>query len=309
MFVGIDVSKDNLDVAFGDEPVVRVAYTDAAVAELVAQLASRPVELIVLEATGGLERGLVAALGAAELPVVMVNARQVRDFARATGELAKTDRLDARLLALFGERVRPARRPLTDEATQQLAGLVARRRQLIDMMVAEQNRLQRASGRVARNLEAHIKWLEVALERVDREIDDTIRKSPMWRAKENLLRGVPGIGPAVSRILIGSLPELGRLNRREIAKLAGLAPLANDSGTRHGRRCIWGGRADVRSALYMASLSAIRCNPVLRAFYQRLLASGKAKKAALIACARRLLTILNAMVRHGQPWQNLAPQA
>lgn len=310
MYVGIDVSKEKLDVAFSSAgEVLTLPYTEAGLRELLERLGAVDVELAVLEATGGLERMLTATLATHAIPLAVVNPRQVRDFARATGELAKTDRLDARMIALFGERIRPEARPLPDEATEALDDLVTRRRQLIEMLTAETNRLGTARGRARKNIQGHIRWLERALGEVDDELDETISRSPLWRARENLLRSVPGIGPVASRTLLAELPELGRLSRREIAKLVGVAPLARDSGKRRGRRSIWGGRASVRSALYMATLTAARHNPTIRAFYERLLARGKAKKVALVACMRKLLTILNAMVKQSTHWNpELAPR-
>lgn len=304
MYVGIDLSKDQLDVAFSSAgESAAFPHDEAGIAALVKRLrGSGDLTLVVLEATGGLERALVSALAAAEIAVAVVNPRQVRDFARATGELAKTDRLDARILALFGERIQPPVRAPREGFTEQLAALVARRRQVLEMLTAERNRLHRASPAVQKGLREHIRWLERALDKVEGEMDQALQRSPLWRAKENLLRGVPGIGPSVSRTLLADLPELGTLNRREIAKLSGLAPLARDSGRRHAPRAIWGGRASVRSALYMAAVTATRCNPVIKPFYERLLAQGKPKKLALVACARRLLVITNAMLRDERPW-------
>ena len=301
--VGIDVAKAELVVAVrpgGDRWTVP---NDAAgVARLRARLQELAPTLVVLEATGGYERAAVAALAAAQMPVVVANPRQVRDFARATGQLAKTDRIDAETLALFAERVRPTPRPLADEASAALDALLTRRRQLVGMRGAERNRLEHAPPAVARGIRTHIRWLERQLSVVDRDLDDMIHQSPVWRAKEDLLRSVPGVGPIVSRTLLGELPELGQLNRRRIAALAGVAPFACDSGTLRGRRVVWGGRASVRAALYMSALVATRWNPVIRAFYQRLLAAGKPKKVALVACMRKLLTILNVMLRTNTPW-------
>ena len=262
--------------------------------------------LIVLEATGGYETALVVALAAAALPVVVANPRQVHDFGKATGQLAKTDRLDAQLLALFAERVQPAPRPVPDAALQQLAALSTRRRQLLDMLTAERNRLEHAAAPVRRELTRHIHWLERRVTAVDRDLEGTLQKSPVWRAKEHLLRSAPGVGPVVSRTLLTDLPELGQLNRKEIAALVGVAPLARDSGTLRCKRVIWGGRAPVRAVLYMGALVAAHRNPVIRAFYRRLLALGKPKKVALVACMRKLLTILNAMMRTNTLWQEMS---
>jgi transposase len=263
-------------------------------------------ELIVLEATGGYELPCTAALVAAGLPVVVVNPRQVRDFARSTGQLAKTDRIDATMLALFGERVRPAIREIPGPELQALEALVARRRQLLEMRTAEQNRLGQAVGRhqraVKQSLKKHLHYLDRELAITETDLSDRIRQSPVWRERDDLLQSVPGIGAIVAHTLVAEVPELGRLNRREIAKLVGLAPLNHDSGTWRGRRATYGGRTTVRAALYMASLSAIRYNSVIRAFYQRLRTVGKPKKVALVACMRKLLTIINHMLRTGQRW-------
>lgn len=256
-----------------------------------------------LEATGGFEHVIVAAVASAGLPVVVANPRQVRDFGRAIGQLAKTDRIDAALLALFAERVRPEPRPLPDAAAQALEAVLTRRRQLLEMLTAERNRLGFARApQIRRGIQQHIRWLERQLVDVDRDLAHAIQASPVWRATEDLLRSVPGIGPIVSRTLIGELPELGRLSRKQIAALVGVAPLARDSGTLRGKRLIWGGRAAVRAVLYMGALVATRHNPVIRAFYQKLRTAGKPAKVALTACMRKLLVILNAMVRTETPW-------
>jgi transposase len=238
------------------------------------------------------------------VPLVVANPRQIRDFARATGQLAKTDRIDADTLALFAERVRPEPRPLADDATRALEALLTRRRQVLDMLTAERHRLEHALPAIRRDLNQHIRWLERRLRDVDHDLDQMIQSSPVWRAKEDLLRSAPGIGPIVSRTLIGDLPELGTLNRKQIAALVGVAPLARDSGTLKSKRLVYGGRAPVRAALYMAALVASRRNPAIRAFYQRLIAAGKPPKLALTACMRKLLTILNAMVKTETPWRS-----
>jgi transposase len=255
---------------------------------------------------GGLATPLVGVLAAAGLPVVVVNPRQVRDFARASGRLAKTDALDAQILAQFAEVMRPPERPLPDAATQALAALVARRRQLIEMLTAEKNRLSSGPKAVRANLQAHIAWLERALGDSDRDLAEAIRQSPLWQEQAALLRSMPGIGPVMSTTLLANLPELGTLTNKQIAALAGVAPLNRDSGTWRGQRMVWGGRAPIRATLYMAALVAARYNPVIRAFYRRLCANGKAKKVALIACMRKLLVILNAMVKHRTPWREQA---
>jgi len=236
------------------------------------------------------------------LPIVVINPRQARDFARATGRLAKTDALDAAVLAHFAEAIRPTPRPLPDETAQQLAALVARRRQLVEMRTAENNRLHGTAPNLRPRINRHIAWLDQELETINQDLETMIQSSPLWRAKEELLRSVPGVGPTVARTLVAELPELGHLNRKEIAALVGVAPLNRDSGTLRGRRAIWGGRASVRLVLYMAALVASRRNPVIKAFYDRLLAAGKTPKVALVACMRKLLTILNTMLNHGTSW-------
>ena len=303
IFVGIDVSKARLDIAIRPSGENESVTNDkAGIEALIKRLGEIQPALIVLEATGGIERGLTRALTSAELPIVVVNPRQVRDFAKATGQLAKTDSIDAVVLARFGEAVRPALRPLPDEVTLELRALIARRRQITEMMVAERNRLSGASKSVRKRIDAHIRWLESELQRADKDLDQSIRQSPIWQANEDLLKSVPGIGPVVSRTLLAELPELGTLNRKQIAALVGIAPLNRDSGTLRGRRTIWGGRASVRAVLYMAALVASRRNAVIRAFYKRLRNAGKAPKVALVACMRKLLTILNAMIKHKTRW-------
>ena len=309
IFIGIDVAKVGMDVAV--RPVDdrwEVSNDDAGIRQLLSRLKTLKPSLVLLEATGGLELPLVAALAGEELPVVVVNPRQVRDFARATGKLAKTDALDAAVLAHFGEAVRPPVRPLRDADTQVLSSLVARRHQLIAMLVSEKNRLSAATSVTVRlRIEAHIEWLDRELDDLDRDLQQTIRNSPVWREKDDLLRTVPGVGQQLSLTLLAYLPELGRLDRKQIAALVGVAPFNRDSGTLRGRRTVWGGRARVRATLYMGALVASRFNPVIRDFYQRLLATGKPKKVALTACMRKLLVILNSMLKHGSAWCDLSP--
>jgi transposase len=303
IFVGIDVSKARLDVAVCPSGQSEsVTNDEAGIKTLVKRLGEIQPALIVLEATGGVERQLTRALVNAELPVVVINPRQVRDFAKATGQLAKTDSIDALVLARFAEAVRPALRPLPDEVTLELRALIARRRQLTEMIVAERNRLGGASKTVRKRIDAHVRWLEAELQRADGDLDQSIRQSPIWQEKEDLLRSIPGIGPVISRTLLAELPELGGLNRKQIASLVGIAPLNRDSGTLRGRRAIWGGRATVRAALYMAALVASRRNSVISVFYKRLRTAGKAPKVALVACMRKLLTIINSMITHKTRW-------
>ncbi len=305
VFVGIDVAKDRLDVhVLPSREAFAVARDGEGLAGLVERLRAMAPALIVSEATGGFEQVVAGALGAAGLPIVVVNPRQIRDFARATGKLAKTDRLDAEAIALFAERVRPALRPLPDDQARLLGELVARRRQVIEMIVAEGNRARLLeSQRLKKRIERHRGVLRDELTEIDAELGDAIRGTPIWREKEDLLKSVPGVGPALARTLIAELPELGTLNRKKIAALVGVAPFNRDSGTLRGQRTVWGGRASIRAALYMAALVASRFNPVIAGFYRRLLAAGKPKKLALTACMRKLLTILNAMIRDKTPWQ------
>jgi transposase len=311
VFVGIDVSKDTLDgYARPGRQTFGPPNTEDGIAALVGQLTALRPERIVLEATGGRERPLVAALLQARLPVVVVNPRQARDFARATGRLSKTDALDAAALAHFAEAIRPELRPLPDADQQALSDLLARRRQLLQMRVAEANRLGTATAKaIRRDLEQHLKWLDRRLTGIEADLDAAIQASPAWKANADLLQTVPGVGPQVSRTLLAELPELGRLDGRHLAGLAGLAPRNRDSGRQRGRRHIAGGRAAVRAALYQASLSAVRFNPPLKAFYERLRGAGKPAKVALVAVARKLLTILNALVREGCPWDEKAARS
>lgn len=304
MFIGIDVAKAQL--AFACRPsgeTGTVPNNDVGIRELAARCQALAPTLLVLEATGGYEAAVVAALVTAGLPVVVANPRQVRDFAKATGQLAKTDALDARVLALFAERVRPAPRPLPDAAAQALDALLTRRRQLVEMLTAERNRLLVARPPVRRDLQQHIRFLERRLREVDDDLHTAVKASPAWRVKDDLLQSVPGVGRVVSLTLLAELPELGRLSHKEIAALVGVAPLNRDSGTLRGKRLVYGGRAPVRAVLYMAALVASKCNPVIRAFYRRLRAAGKPAKVALTACMRKLLIILNAMARSGTPWR------
>jgi transposase len=303
VFVGIDVSKARLEVALCPlNECFGVAYDQAGLAELVGRLKGVSPQLVVLEATGGLQNVAAAELHMAGFTVAVVNPRQVRDFARSTGRLAKTDVLDAAVLARFAEAVKPSPRPLPDEQTRALMELCNRRRQLLEMLTAERNRYARASKSLRKEITPHISWLEKRVGRLDRELDLAVRNSPLWREKEDLLRSVPGVGKVLCLNLLAHLPELGALNRKQIAALVGVAPLNCDSGTRRGKRMIWGGRANVRDVLYMAALTGSRYNPALRTFYQRLRDHGKPPKVALTACMRKLLVILNAMLKHRTPW-------
>lgn len=302
-YVGLDVAKAHLDLAVRPSGAThRVPHDERGLTALIAYLQPVAPTLVVLEATGGYEADVAAALALAGFAVAVVNPRQVRDFARATGRLAKTDALDAAVLAWFAEAVQPEPRPLPDAAHQALTALVVRRRQLVEMLTAERNRLPLAQGRIRRDVQTHIHFLEQRLKEANDDLQQLLRASPLWRTAEQLLRSVPGIGPASSAVLIAELPELGHLPTRPLAALVGIAPLNRDSGTRSGPRTIWGGRAGVRGALYMATLVATRHNPVIAAFYRRLLAAGKPRKVALIAAMHKLLTILNAIMRSQRPW-------
>ncbi len=308
VYVGIDVSKDRLDGAVRPTGARwQVANDEAGIATLLDHVAAVTPTLVVLEASGGYERPIAAALVAAGWAVAVVNPRHVRDFAKATGTLAKTDALDAQVLAHFAEAVRPRVQPTPDELVQALRALLARRRQVVGMFVAEKNRRPGAAMRA--RLEAHVAFLEAELAALDQEVAQAIRRSSAWRATAALLRSAPGVGPVVATTLLAELPELGTLDRKRVAALVGVAPFNRDSGTRRGRRAVWGGRASVRAVLYMATVVAVRHNPVIKAFYERLLTAGKAKKVALTACMRKLLTMLNAMLKHRTPWGQQAPLA
>jgi transposase len=303
-YVGIDVAKATLDVAIGsDGELVQVENNEAGIARLLERLGEVEPTLVVLEATGGYETVVAGAIVGRGIAVAVVNPRQVRDFAKATGVLAKTDRIDARVLARFAEAVRPEPRPLPTAEAKELEEYLSRRRQLVDMLTMEKNRQSIATTeRMKKSLKKHIDWLEEALRRANDDIDKAIRNSPAWREQEDLLRSVPGIGPVSARTMLAELPELGRLNRKKIAALVGVAPLNRDSGTLQGSRTCWGGRASVRQVLYMAAVTAVRCNPVIRRTYAALRTRGKKHKVALVACMRKLLTILTAMVRDQRRW-------
>ena len=302
VFVGIDVSKAQLDLAFRPEAKFSAPNDEVGCAQVLARLRATPPTLVVLEATGGLEIPLTGVLAAAGVPVAVVNPRQVRDFAKATGKLAKTDALDAQMLARFADVMRPEPRPLPDAETRALAALLSRRRQLVKMLTAERNRLMSVLTPVRKSLRTHIAWLERAIQQTDTALTEAIRQSPVWREKEELLQSTPGVGPVVTTTLLATLPELGTLTGKQISALVGVAPFNRDSGMLRGTRTVWGSRAQVRAVLYMGALVATRFNPVIRAFYQRLCAAGKAKKVALTACMRKLLTILNARMKHRTRW-------
>jgi transposase len=304
IFVGIDISKAWLDIAVHErQETFRASNDEVGIAGLVKRLKKLKASLIVVEPTGGFEMQVVAELTHAGLPVAVVNAKRVRDFARATGQMAKTDKLDAKVLAHFAAAVRPAVRSLRTEQEEQLTALMTRRRQVIDMLTVEKNRLVTVRAKMRSEIEAHIHWLSSSLKELDQEIEEFVESLPVWKEKDALLQSVPGVGRVSSATLLGMLPELGLLNRQEIAALVGVAPVNKDSGKKRGRRRVYGGRADVRSVLYMAALSAKKFNPVIRKFYERLIQHGKEKKVALTACMRKLLVILNAMLRSNQPWR------
>ncbi len=302
-YIGIDVSKATLDVALlPDGESWTVTNDDQGLTELTPRLVALAPALIVLEATGGFEMLAALTLAKVGLPIAVVNPHQVRDFARAMGHLAKTDALDAGMLATFAQRVRPEPRPLPDDAAQLLEGLLTRRRQLVEMLTAEKNRLGFARGPVKRDISQHIRWLEKRLADVDHDLHEAVTASPLYQAKAALLRSVPGVGPVTTFTLLATLPELGHLSRRQIAALVGVAPINRDSGAQRGKRMVWGGRAPVRAALYMAALVSLKHHPVLRVFYHRLCAAGKPFKVAVTACLRKLLTILNAMLHQNRRW-------
>ena len=303
-FVGIDVSKDRLDIALKlSEESWSIPYNEASLTGLADRLKAVNPTLIVLEATGGFEVAVTAFLAAASLPVVVMNPRQVRDFAKSTGRLAKTDAIDAHILAQFGQAVRPPIRPLSDHQAKGLQALVARRRQIVEMIVIEKNRFRAALPALRPEIKEHIRWLQQRLSQMNDQLQALIREMPLWREKDDLLRSAPGVGPQLSVSLISGLPELGSLGRKQIAALVGVAPMNRDSGAFRGKRTVWGGRAHIRATLYMVTLTAIRKNPSIRDFYQRLRKAGKAPKVAITACMRKLLTILNAMMKHKTPYR------
>jgi transposase len=302
-FVGVDVSKDALDVAVFEGPSWQMPNDEEGLPALVEQLGSRPVRLVVLEASGGLEVPIAAALASAKVAVAVVNPRQVRDFARATGQLAKTDRLDAQVIARFAEAVKPDPRPLPDAQARELDALVTRRKQVAEMIVMETNRLKQALPTLRPVIQAHIEWLRGQRGQLDAQLDQVVKESPLWLEREELYCSMIGVGQVTAHILIADLPELGTVSNKRISALGGLAPLNRDSGTIRGRRIIWGGRKRVRTALYMAAVAAARYNPIIRAYYESLLARGKERKVALVACMHKMLITLNAMARSGRKWE------
>jgi transposase len=303
-YVGIDVSKATLDVAIGDEKPFQLSNSREGLDQLLSRLRSREVALIVLEATGGLEAPGAATLAAAGMPVAVINPRQARDFAKATGRLAKTDRIDAEVLAHFAEAVRPEARPLPSAEVRALDALLSRRQQLLEMQVMESNRLGSCADPAVRaGLERHLAWLKAEVADADRSLAEAVKVSPAWRQRDELLRSIPGLGPVSSLTLLAALPELGALEGGKLSALVGLAPFADDSGTHRGARHVRGGRAAVRRVLYLAALSAVRHNPALKAFRDRLAARGKKAKVILTAVARKLLVIANAVIRTGRPWE------
>ena len=303
-YAGIDISKDYLDIAIlPARETNRYPNDEKGIEELVSSLKHLPLEGIVIEPTGGYEAPIAAALSSEKLPVSIVNARQIRDYAKATGKLAKTDRIDALIMAEFAERIKPSLRPLKSEETEEFKAIINRQRQLKDMITAELNRKTMAPKPLKANIQAHIDWMKKELNDLDKDLKQRIETSPVWKVKDNLLQSIPGVGIILSTTVLGHLPELGNLNRRQIAALVGVAPFNRDSGYMKGNRSIWGGRATVRKVLYMATLVSTRFNPVIKEFYVSLVGRGKAKKVAIVACMRRLLTIMNAILKSGRVWQ------
>lgn len=308
VIVGIDVGKTNLDVAVAGNGSVREWSNDERGRRVLSGwLSEQEVELVVLEASGGIEAALVSELVEAGIPVAVVNPTRVRAFARAAGQLAKTDPIDARVIARFGATMKPKAKAIRDQAQLALSQQVTRRRQMVQMVTAEKNRAQTALGAMKEQIERHIAWLQSEIEHLENEINQAIMADPIWQETAERLQSTPGVGAITAATLVAELPELGRLNRQKITALVGLAPFNHDSGKRRGQRRIFGGRASVRTVLYMAALSAIKCNPVIRSFYQRLIAKGKPKKVAITACMRKLLVILNTMVKTGQAWKPPTP--
>ena len=309
-FVGIDVAQAHLDVALRPSgETLHLAYDETGLSTIRTRLLALPAVLVVVEATGGLETRVVAELYAAQLAVAVVNPRRARDFAKSVGQLAKTDRLDAAMLARYAEAAKPTPRPPSDEASQTLQALLARRVQLVEMRTAERNRLTRALPAVRPSLQEHIAWLTTQIQAVEKELTEQVTQHTEWQAQAELLQSVPGVGPILSVTLLAVLPELGHLDRRQLAALVGVAPFAYESGRFKGQRHVWGGRAAVRATLYMSTVAAVRCTPVLKDFYRRLKDAGKPSKVALVACMRKLLTILNAMLKANKAWSPPKPKA
>jgi len=306
--VGIDVAKDKLDMAVRPSNTWdTIPYDEDGINNIIKVLCKLKPDIITVEATGGLENRLTIALFEASLPVAVVNPRQIRDFAKATGRLAKTDHIDADIIAHFGEAIKPEIRPIKDAQRRELADLLTRRRQLIDMRKAEQQRLSSVVSSVKKNIQSHIKWLNMRIDDIDQDISDLMANNTKFKQKNKIVTSVPGVGPVMSATLEAFLPELGTIGRKQIAALVGVAPFNRDSGRFSGKRIVWGGRANLRSVLYMSTLTAIRCNPVIKKFYNRLIEAGKATKVAITACMRKLLTILNAMVKNKTSWQENIP--
>ncbi|NOX81075.1 MAG: IS110 family transposase [Deltaproteobacteria bacterium] len=307
--VGIDVAKEKLDIASRPGKAFwTISNCEKEFGPLIDKLAEISPDLIVLEATGGLEMPVASALATAGLPVVIINPRQIRNFAKAIGTLAKTDRIDADIIARFGESIKPEIRPLKDEQTKELTEVLTRRRQLVDMLTAEKNRLPTMRTKIKKDIEKHIKWLEKRIKDSEDELEKRIKQSPIWRKQDEIVKSVPGVGPILSLALLTSLPELGKLENRKISALVGVAPFNRDSGKFKGTRAVWGGRANVRSVLYMATLVAVRFNPVIKKFHDRLINAGKKPKVAIVASMRKLITILNAMVKNGTKWQDYSAE-
>jgi len=304
VYVGIDVSKARLDVSLYPENDCRTfSYDEKGMAAITEYLRKVRPAIVVLEATGGYEMLIAASLGTAGIAVALTNPRQIRDFAKATGKLAKTDSIDARVIAHFAAAIKPLPKPVSDDLAQEFKDMLLRRRQVIDMITAEKNRLGKARGTVKKHIEAHIRWLQEELDDISQRLSEMVKNSPIWREKDSKLQSIPGVGPVLSLTLLADLPELGALNRRQISALVGVAPFNRDSGKMRGKRTVWGGRSKVRAALYMSTLVATRYNPVIKEFYLRLCLAGKAKKVALTACMRKFLTIINAIIRTGTTWR------
>jgi transposase len=303
IYAGIDISKEKLDLSlYPEDSGQTFSYDEKGVMDITEYLSKVRPAIVVLEATGGYETVVAAALSAAGIAVALTNPRQIRDFAKATGRLAKTDSIDARVIAHFAAAVKPSPKPVSDDQAREFKEMLMRRRQIIEMITAEKNRLGKARSSVKKRIEAHLQWLQRELDDINQQLSETVKNSPIWRKKNDMLRSIPGVGPVLSLTLLADLPELGKLNRRQISALVGVAPLNRDSGLWRGKRTVWGGRSKVRAALYMSTLVATRYNPVIRAFYLRLCAIGKAKKVAITACMRKLLTIINAIIKTRTTW-------